>query len=56
MTRTAAAPTMPERNWTVRTSSISGDISENSRLFGRTMSWTREVGDNKNRCTPPKAG
>jgi len=25
-------------------------------LFGRTMSWTRETGENKNRCTPPKAG
>jgi uncharacterized protein (DUF2147 family) len=25
-------------------------------LFGRTMSWTRETGDNKNRCSPPKAG
>ncbi len=26
-------------------------------LFGRTMTWTREPeGDNKNRCTPPKAG
>ncbi len=24
-------------------------------LFGRTMSWTRETGENKNRCTPPKA-
>jgi uncharacterized protein (DUF2147 family) len=25
-------------------------------LFGRTMSWTREAGENKNRCTLPKAG
>jgi uncharacterized protein (DUF2147 family) len=25
-------------------------------LFGRTMSWMRETGENKNRCTPPKAG
>jgi uncharacterized protein (DUF2147 family) len=25
-------------------------------LFGRTMSWTRETGENKNRCTPPKSG
>jgi uncharacterized protein (DUF2147 family) len=26
-------------------------------LFGRTMSWTRETGENKNRCTQPaKAG
>jgi uncharacterized protein (DUF2147 family) len=26
-------------------------------LFGRTMSWVRETGENKNRCTPPaKAG
>jgi len=25
-------------------------------LFGRTMTWTRESGENKNRCTPPKAG
>ena len=24
-------------------------------LFGRTMSWTRETGENKNRCVPPKA-
>jgi len=25
-------------------------------LFGRTMSWVRETGENKNRCAPPKAG
>jgi uncharacterized protein (DUF2147 family) len=25
-------------------------------LFGRTMSWTRETGESKNRCTPPKTG
>lgn len=25
-------------------------------LFGRTMTWTRESGDTKNRCTAPKAG
>jgi uncharacterized protein (DUF2147 family) len=25
-------------------------------LFGETQEWTREIGDNKNRCTPPVGG